>query len=100
MVHFLQTAEREPFIEELLRTLPTIISALETHQIHTFYEAVGCMLSSQAGAQQRDKLLSQLMALPNGAWQDIMNRASTDINSLMQPETVKEVVKILRTNTR
>jgi exportin-1 len=28
-----------------------------------------------------------------------MNRASTDINSLMQPETVKEVVKILRTNT-
>jgi exportin-1 len=95
----IQTAEREPFIEELLRTLPTIISALETHQIHTFYEAVGCMLSSQAGAQQRDKLLSQLMALPNGAWQDIMNRASTDINSLMQPETVKEVVKILRTNT-
>ena len=30
------------------------------------------MLSSQAGAQQRDQLLAQLMALPNGAWQDIM----------------------------
>jgi exportin-1 len=94
-----QTAERAPFIEELLGTLPSIVSDLETHQIHTFYEAVGCMLSSQAGAQQRDQLLAQLMALPNGAWQDIMSRASQDMASLMQPETTKEVVKILRTNS-
>jgi exportin-1 len=57
------------------------------------------MLSSQAGAQQRDQLLAQLMALPNGAWQDIMGRASQDMTSLMQPETTKEVVKILRTNS-
>lgn len=35
-----QLGENEPFVSELLTTLPTTIVDLEPHQIHTFYESV------------------------------------------------------------
>lgn len=35
-----QVGESEPFVCELLKGLPTTILDLESHQIHTFYEAV------------------------------------------------------------
>lgn len=36
-----QVGENEPFVSELLTTLPTTIADLEPHQIHSFYESVG-----------------------------------------------------------
>lgn len=36
----IQVGESEPFVSELLTSLPTTIIDLEPHQIHTFYESV------------------------------------------------------------
>jgi hypothetical protein len=41
-----QVGENEPFVSELLTSLPTTIADLEPHQIHTFYESV-CYLESR-----------------------------------------------------
>lgn len=35
-----QVGESEPFVSELLTSLPTTVADLEPHQIHTFYESV------------------------------------------------------------
>ena len=65
--HFvvLQSGEMAPFLEEILATLPSIISDLSTGQIHTFYEAVGYMLQAQTDKVTQEKQLSRLMELPN-----------------------------------
>lgn len=36
----MQVGENEPFVSELLTTLPVTIADLEPHQIHSFYESV------------------------------------------------------------
>ncbi|KAL8484647.1 hypothetical protein ACS0TY_027084 [Phlomoides rotata] len=42
-----QVGENEPFVSELLTTLPTTIADLEPHQIHSFYESVGNMIQAE-----------------------------------------------------
>eukprot|EP00611_Tribonema_gayanum_P030255 TRINITY_DN8353_c0_g1_i1.p1 TRINITY_DN8353_c0_g1~~TRINITY_DN8353_c0_g1_i1.p1 ORF type:complete len:1092 (+),score=466.29 TRINITY_DN8353_c0_g1_i1:336-3611(+) len=97
-----QVGEQMPFIEELLQQLPTIVSDLETHQVHTFYEAVACMLSDRGTvvAVDRPAALQRLMAMPNARWRDIFARAQAQPDTILLPETVKDVTKILRTNVR
>lgn len=98
----LQTEESAPFVCDLVNTLPNIISDLEAHQVQSFYESVGTMLSD-AGASNsvdREALLSKLMELPNRAWSTIMERARSDVQSLVDPPTIKEITKILKTNNR
>jgi len=96
----LQVGEQMPFVEELCLNLPSIISDLEPSQVHTFYEAVGYMVQSQAEAQQRDALLAKLMELPNQMWQDIMAQAGHDINLLKDQAVMKNIVNIIKTNER
>ncbi|KAK3004971.1 hypothetical protein RJ639_018413, partial [Escallonia herrerae] len=62
-----QVGESEPFVSELLTSLPTIIADLEPHQIHTFYESVGHMIQAEPDPQKRDEYLQRLMELPNQA---------------------------------
>jgi exportin-1 len=47
---------------------------------------------------QCDALLAQLMNIPNTSWRTIMQAAGVNTDSLMLPDTVKEVWKILKTN--
>lgn len=54
-----------PFIEEILNGVNSIICDLQPQQIHTFYEAVGIMISSQQDAVTQERLIEQYMALPN-----------------------------------
>ncbi|KAI2505592.1 CRM1 C terminal [Fragilaria crotonensis] len=96
----LQADEDVPFICELVDNLPTIISDLEPHQVQAFYEAVGCMLSDKGGKLDRTALLARLMELPNRTWRTIMDRAHTNVESLMDPPTIKEIIKILKCNNR
>ena len=92
--HFviLQAGEVMPFIDEILATLPNIISDLQpqqvTHlllgfifpfslplfsseddplfsQVHTFYEAVGHMIQAQTETPTQEKLIVKFMELPN-----------------------------------
>ena len=98
-----QTGEPAPFIHELCAQLPTIISDLESHQVHTFYEATACMLSDRGTPEvtaSRPELLRQLMALPNATWEQILAGAKANIENLKQPETVREVTKVVKTNVR
>eukprot|EP00529_Nitzschia_sp_RCC80_P003253 CAMPEP_0113445772 /NCGR_PEP_ID=MMETSP0014_2-20120614/3360_1 /TAXON_ID=2857 /ORGANISM="Nitzschia sp." /LENGTH=1090 /DNA_ID=CAMNT_0000336837 /DNA_START=1304 /DNA_END=4576 /DNA_ORIENTATION=+ /assembly_acc=CAM_ASM_000159 len=98
----LQSDETAPFICELVDSLPTIISDLEPHQVQAFYEAVGCMLNDR-GPQvtiDRQALQSRLMELPNRTWRVIMDQAQANVESLVDPATIKEIIKILKTNNR
>lgn len=88
-----QVGENEPFVSELLTSLPTTVADLEPHQIHTFYESVclqnipvlksvwtnlftmfthrlllfqvGTMIQAESDPQKRDEYLQRLMELPN-----------------------------------
>mmetsp|Transcript_291 Transcript_291/g.689 ORF Transcript_291/g.689 Transcript_291/m.689 type:complete len:1087 (-) Transcript_291:459-3719(-) len=98
----LQTDERVPFISELVDTMPSIISDLEPHQVQAFYEAVGCILSDKGPAVtvNRGQLLEKLMEMPNCRWKMVMEHANTSIDSLVEPNTIKEIIKILKTNNK
>jgi len=67
--HFVMTqnGETEPFVDEILANLERITQDLSPHQVHTFYEAIGYMISAQPNKPAQEKLISKLMALPNGA---------------------------------
>jgi exportin-1 len=98
----LQAEETSPFVCELVDSLPSIISDLESHQIQAFYEAVGCMLNDKGPAVTLDRqgLLAKLMEMPNRTWRMIMDQAATNVESLVEPNAIKEIIKILKTNNR
>jgi len=98
----LQAGEKQPFINELVETLPQIISDLEPHQVQAFYESVGTLLSDkgQAVTINRVLLLKQLMDLPNRSWRMICEGANVDVRNLLNPDTIKEVIKILKSNSK
>lgn len=65
--HFVTTqiGESCPFIEDILASISTIICDLQTQQVHTFYEAVGYMISAQADNATQEALIEKYMLLPN-----------------------------------
>lgn len=94
----LQPGETQPFIEEILQTLGTITSDLQHQQVETFYEACGYIISAQVVKESRDKLLAQLMEMPNSAWNGILEKSRTDQELLSDPETIKIIAYIMKTN--
>lgn len=98
--HFvtLQSGESEPFIEEILRSLTDITSDLQPQQVQTFYEACGYIIASQTSKPLRDKLLEELMNMPNVAWNGILEQSRTDPELLTNPETIKIIANIMKTN--
>ena len=67
--HFvvLQPGESEPFIDEIVRSMQKITCDLSPQQVHTFYEACGYMISAQGQKTIQERLIQELMALPNTA---------------------------------
>ncbi len=98
----LQADEAMPFICELVENLPSIISDLEPHQVQSFYESVGCMLSDKGPHVTLDRpaILAKLMHLPNRTWRVIMDNAMKNVETLVEPSTIKEIIKILKSNNR
>jgi exportin-1 len=98
--HFViqQPQELMPYIEEILANLESITSDLQPQQVHTFYEAVGYMISAQPNKQQQERLIMKLMSLPNGAWDTIMTQARHSGDVLNNPDNVKILANILKTN--
>lgn len=98
--HFvaIQPQEREPFIDEIIRNIQSITEDLHPQQVHTFYEACGIIISAQTIKTARDKLLSDLMALPNMAWSAILQQAGQDPQLLTNTENVKIIANIIKTN--
>nr|CAG4640611.1 EOG090X00LI [Eulimnadia texana] len=100
--HFVQVQVGEimPFIEEILSTISTIICDLQPQQVHTFYEAVGYMISAQTEKPVQEHLIERYMHLPNQVWDDIINQATRNVDVLKDPDAVKQLANILKTNVR
>lgn len=98
--HFVmqQAGEHEPFIDEILRTLHRITVDLAPQQVHTFYEAVGYMISAQPNKPTQERLIEKLMELPNNAWDNLMQQAASNVDVLGNNDNVKIMSNILKTN--
>ncbi|KAK9879853.1 hypothetical protein WA026_008357 [Henosepilachna vigintioctopunctata] len=100
--HFVTTQIGEPcpFIEDILAAISSIICDLQHQQVHTFYEAVGYMISAQVDSATQEVLIEKYMLLPNQVWDGIINKASADVNILKELEFVRQLGNILKTNVR
>eukprot|EP00158_Paraphelidium_tribonemae_P007842 Partr_v1_DN28378_c0_g1_i2_m78613 putative exportin-1 len=98
--HFVvkQAHESQPFVEEIIQTLPAIIGDLTPSQIQVFYEAMGCMINSQVNRPEQDTLIMSLMEGPNTAWDDTMKLANQNADILNSPDAVKNLSNIIKTN--
>ena len=96
----LQANEAAPYIEELVARIGDNTADLEPHQIYVFYEAVGTMLSEKGPQVTLDRVAVQarLMELPNGVWKGVMQQAAVNLQVLLDPATMRELTKILKTN--
>jgi exportin-1 len=92
-----QPQEARPFVEEILTSLSQIIQDLEAPHVHIFYEAVGYMIHSDE-QNRREQLLASLMHLPNQRWSHIIKMAAQDIKALTEPEIMRDLVNLLKTN--
>jgi exportin-1 len=98
--HFViqQPGETEPFIDEIVKTMRKITCDLSPQQVHTFYEACGYMISAQGHKNTQERLIAELMSLPNAAWDQIIQSAHQDPSILQNAETIKIVGNIMKTN--
>ena len=98
--HFvaLQPGESEPFIDEIVRTMQKITGDLSPQQVHTFYEACGYMISAQGQKTIQERLIQELMTLPNTAWDQIISTATQNNSILEDAETIKVIGNIMKTN--
>ena len=94
-----QASETRPFIEALCEQLPTIVSDLEPHQVHTFYEAAGHMVSAYPTEAQREACAERLMAVPAAAWRRLIAAsAESGLETLKDPAALREMHRVLRTH--
>lgn len=100
--HFvtLQPGEPAPFIDEILNNIENIICHLQPQQVHTFYEAVGCMIAAQTDEQILEQLIKRYMMLPNTIWIDLVKQADMNVEILKDQSAVKQLANILKTNIR
>ncbi|XP_042903085.1 exportin-1 isoform X2 [Parasteatoda tepidariorum] len=100
--HFVQVqvGEVQPFIKDILDSIYSIICDLKQQQVHTFYEAVGHMISAQTDQTIRENLIDKYMLLPNEGWDSIIQQATKSVDVLQDDEAVKRLVNILKTNNR
>ena len=98
--HFVieQHGETEPFIDEIVKSMRKITCDLSPQQVHTFYEACGYMISAQGHKGTQERLISELMSLPNAAWDQIIQSAHENPSILQDSETIKIIGNIMKTN--
>ncbi|EPT05907.1 hypothetical protein FOMPIDRAFT_1012966 [Fomitopsis schrenkii] len=87
--HFVmqQSGESEPITVDL-----------SPQQVHTFYEAVGYMISATPNKPQQEKLIAKLMELPNNAWDSLMQQAAQNMDVLSSDNNIKILSNVLKTN--
>lgn len=100
--HFVttQVGESCPFIDDILTSISSIICDLQPQQVHTFYEAVGYMISAQVDNKTQEVLIEKYMLLPNQVWDDVICKASKNVDVLKEIDIVKQLASILKTNVR
>ncbi|KAJ3215232.1 Karyopherin transporter [Clydaea vesicula] len=98
--HFVMQQPNEvmPYIEEILQNIQTITNDLTPSQVHTFYEAVGHMISAQPTKIVQDRLIQKCMEIPNGFWDSQMQQARVNANVLEDSVNIKILGNIMKTN--
>lgn len=98
--HFViqQPRESEPFIQTIIRDIQKTTADLQPQQVHTFYKACGIIISEERSVAERNRLLSDLMQLPNMAWDTIVEQSTANPRLLLDSETVKIIANIIKTN--
>ena len=85
------------------RRLPASLCRRRRRPNETTPEATACMLADRGTAPEaagRPALLARLMELPNATWAQLMAQAKASLPSLLQPDAVREVTKVVKTNVR
>lgn len=95
-----QKDEHRPFVMDVIDQLPEHIRDLEQSQIHTFYEAMGEIIQAEQDVSKQQRLVLELMKLPNQTWVQIVQQANQNVDVLWDLKTVKAVVLVLKTNNR
>ncbi|CAD6625359.1 XXYS1_4_G0037460.mRNA.1.CDS.1 [Saccharomyces cerevisiae] len=98
--HFViqQPRESEPFIQTIISDIQKTTADLQPQQVHTFYKACGIIISEERSVAERNRLLSDLMQLPNMAWDTIVEQSTANPTLLLDSETVKIIANIIKTN--
>ena len=99
-----QTEDPVPFIVILIRDIRRHTADLATHQVLSFYESVGTMLSDHgppiSQVLQRKEVVLRLMDVTNETWRRVMLGGQHNPTNLTQKETIKELSTCLRINNR
>jgi len=97
-----QTDDPQPFILTLIGDLHLHTVDLQPHQVLSFYESVGTMLSDYGTgiSLARDDTCMRLMELANVQWRGVMSAAQSSTNILSDPATIKTLTTVLRINSR
>lgn len=94
-----QPTDTQPFLTELLTNLSTMIADLEPVHAHVIFESLAWMIGV-ADPQNREELLHQLMAIPNGEYHQIITSAQQNVDTLRSNPTMKNLTNILKVNVR
>lgn len=93
-----QPGEAQPFLDDMLETMPRIICDLQPGQVHAFYEAMGQLVKALPDPAAQTQAVARLMALPNQSWDTIIAAAAQNPAVLQDVDTLKSLSNILRTN--
>eukprot|EP00599_Poterioochromonas_sp_BG-1_P007690 CAMPEP_0173141940 /NCGR_PEP_ID=MMETSP1105-20130129/5798_1 /TAXON_ID=2985 /ORGANISM="Ochromonas sp., Strain BG-1" /LENGTH=1076 /DNA_ID=CAMNT_0014055249 /DNA_START=326 /DNA_END=3556 /DNA_ORIENTATION=+ len=97
-----QVEDPQPFILTLIADLQKHTADLLPHQVRSFYESVGTMLSDQGPSiqLQREEVLYRLMETQNNLWKVKMAEGAQNLQSLLESDTIQELTKIIKINTK
>lgn len=97
-----QVEDPQPFILTLIGDLQKHTADLLPHQVRSFYESVGTMLSDQGPSiqLQREEVLYRLMDIQNGLWRARMSEGAQNLQALLEPDCIQDIIKILKINTK
>jgi len=97
-----QTDDPQPFILTLIGDLHLHTVDLQPHQVLSFYESCGTMLSDFGPgiSLARDDTCMRLMELANVQWRNVMTAAQSSTQVLSDQNTIKTLMTVLRINTR
>ena len=92
--------EKEPYVNELIRTIPENQKDLEQHQRLMVYEGIGYMISMEPNPLVQEQLVNSELQYVHFDWENILQIANQNPNQLMLPEILKSIDFIIKVNTR
>eukprot|EP01088_Endostelium_zonatum_P019434 TRINITY_DN6707_c0_g1_i1.p1 TRINITY_DN6707_c0_g1~~TRINITY_DN6707_c0_g1_i1.p1 ORF type:complete len:1027 (-),score=229.71 TRINITY_DN6707_c0_g1_i1:91-2766(-) len=108
-----QMDESTIFIEEIILKLPNTMSDLKPNQIHTFYEALGHIISIHNDPQIRRVLVQKSLEIPNMTWARLLNSNNSNnlneinnnnnssvnnVKGILELENIQMLTNLIKTN--